>query len=453
MREALRGLTLRGRSFVSAGAACALAVLLVGQQDVLRLGVFLLGLPLIAAVWVTRSRYRLSHSREVVPARVPVGHVAEVRLHVKNVSRLPTSVLLVEDRLSYTLGGRPRFILDRLEPGSSREVSYPIRSDVRGRYQLGPLSVRITDPFGLCELTRSFSTVDELVVTPVVHQLPDIGLGGEWTGGGESRSRAVASAGEDDASTREYRYGDDLRKVHWKSTARTGELMVRREEQPWQSRATLILDSRGAAHQGDGPGSSFEWAISAAASIGVHLAHAGYTLRFVDDGGTDLSTATAVSTESLLLETLALAHPTRNPSLRGITSQLRAAGEGLVVAVLGTLNPEEVAALARVPQTASGAVAVLIDTTSWTNVVARVRAEATTALEANSALLRRSGWRVLVASHGASLAGLWPQATRRTGASMRAARAFAGALRSSDSATALHAAGGSPNGAQHGGAR
>lgn len=464
MREALRGLTLRGRSFLSAGAACALAVLLVGQTDVLRLGVFLLGLPAVAALWVTRSRYKLAHSREVIPARVPVGHVAEVRLHVKNVSRLPTSVLLVEDRLSYTLGGRPRFILDRLEPGSTREVSYPIRSDVRGRYHLGPLSVRISDPFGLCELTRSFSTVDELVVTPVVHPLPDIGLGGEWTGGGEAHSRAVSSSGEDDASTREYRHGDDLRKVHWKSTARTGELMVRREEQPWQSRATLILDSRGIAHQGDGPGSSFEWAVSAAASIGLHLAHHGYTLRFLSDDNTDLSTATAASTESLLLETLALAQPTRNPSLRGVTSQIRSTGEGLVVAVLGTLSPDEVAALTRIPQASSGAVAVVIDATSWTNVVPRVRADASTALDASVGLLRRSGWRVLVAAHGTSLAAIWPQASRRTGASVRAAGAFAGVGRSDGgyaptapnaptAPTAIHrAAGRSPNGSAAGGA-
>src|SRR5947209_9048920 len=93
-----------------------------------------------------------------------------------------------------------------------------------------------------------------------------------------SVSRSIATAGEDDAATREYRLGDDLRRIHWRSTARRGELMVRREEQPWQSRAVLLLDCRQSAHQGDGPLSSFEWSVSAAASIGLHLAHGGFTV-------------------------------------------------------------------------------------------------------------------------------------------------------------------------------
>ena len=49
-------------------------------------------------------------------------------------------------------------------------------------------------------------------------------------------------------STREYRYGDDLRKVHWRATARTGQLMVRLEERPWRAQATLLLDTRARAH-------------------------------------------------------------------------------------------------------------------------------------------------------------------------------------------------------------
>ena len=414
MREALHGLTLRGRSFVAAGAACFAAAVLVGQDEIVRLGVFLVALPLLAALVVSRTRYRLSCNRVLVPGRIPAGHQATVRLRLDNVSRLPTSVLFVEDSLAYSLGARPRFVLDRVEAGGGREVSYPVRSDVRGRFRVGPLSVRLTDPFGMCELTRSFAAVDELVVTPVISPLPGIGLGGEWAGGGDTQSRAVASSGEDDASTREYRYGDDLRKVHWKSTARTGELMVRREEQPWQSRATIVLDTRAGAHYGDGPGSSFEWAVAAAASIGVHLARAGYTLRFVTDDGTDLQTLGGTSSESMLLDQLAVVEPSRSGTIAQATSRLhRGGGEGLVVAIVGSLDADEALAVGRLRHSASSCVAVLVDTTSWTTLGARARAESEAAVDASASLLRQGGWQVLVASHGTTLASLWPQASRR----------------------------------------
>ncbi len=411
--EALRGLTLRGRSFVAAGAACFLAAVLVGQQEIIRLGVFLVALPLLAALVVSRTRYRLSCTRTVLPGRVPVGSAATVRLRLENVSRLPTSVLFVEDAVAYSLGARPRFVLDRVEAGGAREVTYPVRSDVRGKFRVGPLSVRLTDPFGMCELTRSFVALDDLVVTPIVSLLPSIALGGDWAGGGATQSRAVASSGEDDASTREYRYGDDLRKVHWKSTARTGELMVRREEQPWQSRATLLLDTRRSAHFGEGPGSSFEWAVASAASVGVHLARAGYTMRFVTDAGVDLQTPGASASESLLLDQLAIVEPSRSGSLAQAAGRLhRGGGEGLVVAVLGALTADETLGMGRLRHSASSCVAVLVDTSGWTTLGIRARAENEAALDASASLLRQAGWRVLVATHGTTLASLWPQASQ-----------------------------------------
>ena len=66
---------------------------------------------------------------------------------------------MLQDRVPYVLGPRPRFVLDRVEAGGRREVSYRVRSDLRGRYPLGPLQLRLSDPFGMCELTRSFSHV------------------------------------------------------------------------------------------------------------------------------------------------------------------------------------------------------------------------------------------------------------------------------------------------------
>jgi uncharacterized protein (DUF58 family) len=411
MREAMRGLTVRGRSFMSAGLACFVGAALVGQDEIVRLGAFLVALPLLAALYVSRTRYRLSCTRTLLPGRLPVGRQATVRLRLENVSRLPTSVLFVEDALSFTLGSRPRFVLDRVEAGGVREVTYAVRSDVRGKFRIGPLTIRLADPFGLCELSRAFATVDHLVVTPVVSPLPVIGLGGEWAGGGDTQARQVASAGEDDASTREYRYGDDLRKVHWKSTAKVGELMVRREEQPWQSRATLLLDTRAGGHFGEGPGSSFEWAVAAAASVGVHLARGGYTLRYVTDAGADLQAPTAAAADAMLLDQLAVVEPSRGGSLPLATTRLnRGGGEGLIVAVLGTMTAEDTLAIGRLRHSAAACVAILVDTASWTVLSARTKAETSAALDASAALLRQAGWRVLVAEHGTTLASMWPQA-------------------------------------------
>ncbi|MFC7107399.1 DUF58 domain-containing protein [Nonomuraea rubra] len=340
MRAGMQALTSRGRSFLASGIAALLMAFFLGENDLFRIGVLVTALPLLAAMVVARTRYRLSCARRLDPPRAEVGGEATVTLRLENVTRLPTGLLLVEDTVPYALGVRPRFVLDRVEPRGVREIDYRVRSDLRGRYTIGPLSIRIADPFGLVELTRSFTISDTLVVTPHVAALPHVRLSGEWTGGGDSRTRSVAAAGDDDVAPREYRQGDDLRRVHWRSTARYGELMVRREEQQWQSRGALLLDTRRHAHRGEGPRSSFEVAVSAAASIGVHLAHEGLGLRLVTDQGAEHLTDTGLSYS--LLDTLAVVRHSPARSLEmGISALRSGGGDGLIVAVLGGMDAEE----------------------------------------------------------------------------------------------------------------
>jgi len=419
VRAALSGLTTRGRCLLAAGSALAVCAVLLAQRDLLRAAVFLIALPLTSVVIVARTRYRLACSRLLDPPRIEAGRPSTVRLRLDNVSRLPSGVLLMEDALPYVLGGRPRFVLDRIEPKGVREVSYPVRADVRGRYRVGPLSVRLTDPFGLCELTRSFASTDDLVVTPVVAQLPAVHLGGDWGGGGDTSARAVGATGSDDAATREYRHGDDLRKVHWRSTARVGELMVRREEQPFQSRATLLLDARARGHRGDGPGSSFEWAVSAVASIAVSLARGGYALRLVSEAAADLVPAGLPTTEIALLEALAGIGSSRAQNLEVVTDRFRRGGvDGVLVAVLGALEPEDAQRLSRLRHGAGSCVAVLLDTETWAPGHPRDRDAVEAAYEASVALLAGAGWRVLRVVHGTTLSSVWPHAGTRGGRSV-----------------------------------
>ncbi|MDP9433692.1 MAG: DUF58 domain-containing protein [Actinomycetota bacterium] len=406
LRAALAGLTTRGRCLLAAGLTLGLCAVLLGQRDLLRAAVFLVVLPLAAVALVARTRYRLACARSLEPARVAAGSPADVRLVLENVSRLPTGVLLMEDVLPYALGGRPRFVLDRVEPQGRRSVRYPVQSDARGRFVVGPLSVRLTDPFGLVELVRRFAETDELVVTPVVTPLPAVRLGGDWTGGGESSTRAVAASGTDDTATREYRHGDDLRRVHWKSTARVGELMVRREEQPFSSRATLLLDGRAEAHRGDGPGSSYERAVSAVASVGVALARAGFGLRLLDHAGHDLGPPGVPLTEAVLLDTLAAVTPERDAGLERAVGRLRSAGtDGALVAVLGRLSVDDAERLARLRTGTGTCIAVLLDPG---DVGASGSPD-----DAVESLLAGTGWRLLRVDHDTSLARVWPLAAGR----------------------------------------
>ena len=183
------------------------------------------------------------------------------------------------------LGNRPRFVVDRADLSWRREVEYPLLGRVRGRFSTGPLTVRTTDPFGLVQLDRQFVATTEVMVTPRVVPLPTIRTIGGGGSTGEARPHRIGVVGQDDALVREYRQGDDVRRIHWRSTARWGDLMVRREEQAWDPSASIVLDSRASAHAGRGMHNSLEWAISAAASIGIHFLDDGFGIEIYEADG------------------------------------------------------------------------------------------------------------------------------------------------------------------------
>nr|WP_282547429.1 DUF58 domain-containing protein [Streptomyces rochei] len=425
IRTALTGLTTRGRSFLAAGIAAAVCAYVLGQSDLLRVGLLLGALPLICATVLYRTRHQVAGSRRLSPGRVPAGSEARVHLRVDNVSRLPTGLLMLQDRVPYVLGPRPRFVLDRVEPGGRREVSYRVRSDLRGRYPLGPLQLRLTDPFGLCELTRSFSTYDTLTVTPRVEALPPVRLSGEAKGYGEGRQRSLALAGDDDVSPRGYRYGDDLRRVHWRSTARYGELMVRREEQPQRARCTVLLDTRGVAFDGAGPDSAFEWAVSGAASVLVHMLERGFSVRLLTDSGDSVpgegadgfagaSQGTA-DAAGLMMDTLAVIDHSDGTGLSRAYDVLRGGNEGLLVAFFGDLDEEQATVVAKMRRRSGGALAFVLDGESWD----REPVGAPRPLDRSEErlrMLREAVWTAVRVPRGTSLEELWRLADReRTG--------------------------------------
>jgi uncharacterized protein (DUF58 family) len=407
MRSMLAGFTTRGRAFVAAGAAAGVLGLGLGQRTLLSIGGVLIILPVLSVLAASRTRYRISWTRAITPARVPAGHTAAVSIQLDNVSRLPTGLLLAEDAVPYSIGSRPRFILDRIEPGGSRRLSYPIQPDHRGKYAIGPLHVRVADAFGLAKVGSTAAPASTLVVTPAVTALRHTSLAGSWLGEGDARASTAAAAGEDDVVPRAYRDGDELRRVHWRSTARYGELMVRREEQRWRNRAVLFLDTRLGGHIGRGPASSFEYAVSAAASIGVHLAREEMDTEFVTDAGPVTSPG---SFEDVLLDTLAVIRPSRNSSLGAGLAHLPSDTSGLFIVVAGHLSAGEARQLATARRASGPAMALLLAVSSWT--AERPGTALTGETEEAARILTAAGWRVATVTADTSLTVAWDMLNR-----------------------------------------
>lgn len=416
MREALSALTTRGRGFIAAGITATVCAMLLDQKDLVRIGVLLLLLPLVTAFFLGRSRYRLGLVRSVTPTQVPVGQQSRVQLDLTNDGRMPTGLLLLEDQVPYMLGARPRFVVDRMGPRWKRTVGYSVRSDVRGRYQIGPMTVRLSDPFGLVELNRAFQSTTPLVVTPRVVDLPVIPLSGAWTGSGDNRPRAFATGSAEDVTVREYRRGDDLRRVHWRSSARVGELMVRREEQPWQSRATLFLDNRKFSHRGSGASSSLEHAVSVAASVAVHLTQRGFRVRLVtaagEEGGGSWHDRGGMAAETgPLLESLAVVSAVEHAHID--TKWVQEIGHsGLLIAVLGDVGEIDEPAFTQMRHSASSLMAMALDVDAWARGERPVRASGkhARAAENETAIwLKAQGWKAVSIGPHDPLPSAWQE--------------------------------------------
>jgi len=419
MREALSAMTTRGRAFLAAGTTAAICAFLLGQKDLLRIGVLLILLPVVTAFFLGRSRYRLGLVRSVTPSQVEAGQQSRVQLDLTNEGRMPTGLLLLEDQLPYMLGTRPRFVVDQMGPKWKRSVGYIVRSDVRGKYAVGPMSVQLSDPFGLVELNRAFQSTASLVVTPRVIPLPAIPLSGAWTGSGDNRPRAFATGSAEDVTVREYRRGDDLRRVHWRSSARIGELMVRREEQPWQSRATLLVDNRKFSHRGSGAASSLEHAVSFAASIGVHLIQRGFVVRLVtaageEQGGAWHERGAVAADTGPLLEALAVLTESDRQHLD--TRWLQDAGHsGLLIAVLGEVADYDKPAFSRMRHSAASTMAIALEVHAWARsgsarpVGSPVTSPVTSPDGVGATWLKMHGWKAVAAGPRDPIQSIWQE--------------------------------------------
>jgi uncharacterized protein (DUF58 family) len=323
--------TLRGWALSGAGLALILLWYALGEPELLLTGLFLLITQAVALVFVRGRKPQLEVSRRLGSATVHDGETTTVTLLVDNVARHAISYLTIQDEVNSL--GVATFEVARLKRRESTTATYRVTCRPRGVYRVGPTNVKAGDPLGLAEMSAGAGPVDRIVVYPAVEELTGFPIiRGQDPAMQASRPEHSRRGGEDFYTLREYQRGDDLRRVHWPSSAKTDELMIRQMETPWQSRALVLLDVRTSSYESR---DAFEKAVSGAATIVTHLVSSGFD---ADLWAGDAEPIDA-SRYSSAMERLALVQPNSAIDIEAVASRIRQkGGGGALVIVTGVAD-------------------------------------------------------------------------------------------------------------------
>jgi uncharacterized protein (DUF58 family) len=324
----------------------ALTLLVVGRvvgiAELYVFGAAALLLVVLAVLWVHLTRLDLEIDRRVHPSRVHAGNQSRVEIWVRNLRNRPTPLLRLLDPIS----GRDsaELLVPPLDWHSAAAASYRLPTERRGVHKIGPLEVIVTDSYGLARSATQAAATVEVTVYPRVDAIQPVPFTvGHDPLAGSLQPHALGRAGDDFYALRPYVVGDDLRQIHWPSTARHDELLVRQQEQPWQGRTTVVLDVRRAAHDPQ----TLEVAVSAAASILNANSQRNDLVRMVTTDGMDSGFASGRAHLEAMLEHLAVVQASSTASLRAMLDLLHKGSGGALVVVVASLTGDETGAIAR----------------------------------------------------------------------------------------------------------
>lgn len=397
-------LNRQGWIVLVASLGLLLAGRLLGLLELFLLGTAGLVLAGVAVMIVARTRPRLAVHRVLHPPRVHAGTSSRVELSVRNVGTRTTRVLRLHDPVTGTAGAE--LLLGPLQPRHDLAAAYHLPTERRGIVQAGPLRAVVTDPFGLAQRTFPVAGVAALTVLPRIDPLTPLphSVGRDDPHAGSDHPNALGHGGEDFYALREYVLGDDLRRVHWASTARRGELMVRQDEVPWQGRVTVLLDARRDTTTPE----SFELAVSAAASIVTASFQHRDLPRLVLTDGTDSGFAEGHGQVDQVMEHLAVVKRSRTTSLRPILHMLERAPGGGLVAILASPTNDDVDALLKLRRRFGLVTIVAFERSSWDPNPA-----APSERTRLTAPVGARGFRVLSVNAERGFAEVWNQAVTR----------------------------------------
>jgi uncharacterized protein (DUF58 family) len=303
-------------------------------------GVLLL---LVVTYLIAPKRLKLEGDRAGLFPRVQEGDRLDVEVKLRAKRRVTTFVL--EEQVPERLGRPVRVPITALGSGSEVSHHYSLRAARRGVYEIGPLVAISGDPLGLTQRETVVSEPFELLVHPRVETVSDRPLTRQFE---DPPIRPPVSkpwpSGLEFYGMREYVPGDDLRRIVWRASARTGKVMVREAEQGITDQITIMLDTDRGSHSRDGEdlSESFEAGIRVAASLGVRHLREGYEVRIEANGGPLTRSLRGGTSQLIMLDNLAKLQMSRAPLtnmiMRMVSDGRRSAHNILVTPRLGELE-------------------------------------------------------------------------------------------------------------------
>lgn len=287
--------------------SCVVIALSTGFWLTWRLAyIAMLGVP-IAYVWSRLNLWGIEVTPDRHVDRLQQGGTFEERITVRNNSWLHKVWLEVDDP-SEMPGHVARRVVT-VAPRSSR--TWKVRSTIgrRGLYSIGPVRVTTGDPFGLFRHTRTYGRAQNVLVYPRAAELPSFSVPAANLPGEGRFRRRTHYVTPNASGVRPYEFGDSFNRIHWPSSARTGELMVKIFELDPASDIWVILDLERAVHVGEGDDSTEEYGVSIAASVARYFLTANRSVGFMAFGrGFDVQDADrGVQQYTRILESLAMA--------------------------------------------------------------------------------------------------------------------------------------------------
>ncbi len=277
--------TLRGIGLLVVAVGAYLGGRLVGTYELYLVAFCLAALEVLALVYVLTSSRRLTIRRTLDPPTLFSGDEATLALELANPSVLPTSPLQVREQLRDTTGSDVILELPPQRPHGSHRETVTLPPARRGVYALPPSRVTMSDPLGLASWSHPSGSAEQLVVLPRIVRLRSCVLFGiSRLGSGVRSHSSLAHSSLELRSVRPHQPGEPLSRIDWKSTAKTGVLMLREVEEPARSDILIALEGTAAGVVGTAPDSSYELAAAAAGSLGDYVLSEGYAVDLLSHG-------------------------------------------------------------------------------------------------------------------------------------------------------------------------